>query len=153
MMNEKQKSLFFEEFGVGDTYKSEERRINEVDVVSFADLSGDNNRIHTDSEYASSTIFGERIAHGLLGLSIVSGLAKKLGFAEDTIIALRSINWKFRLPIKIGDEIRGIFVVSGKKELKGGESGLVNFDVKVLNQNNETVQAGKWAMIIKMAKN
>jgi acyl dehydratase len=150
MMNEKPKGLFFEEFKIGDTFTSAERKITEEEVMCFAELSGDHNRIHTDREYAESAIFGERIAHGMLGLSITSGLAAKLGFAEDTIIALRSISWKFKAPIKFGNSIRGTFVVSEKKELKGNAGGLLIFDVKVQNQKEEIVQMGKWTMLIKM---
>ena len=148
-MNEKPKGMFFEEFGIGDTFVSTERMITENDVEDFADISGDHARMHTDEDYAKATVFGERIAHGLLGLSAVSGLAAKLGFTEDTIIALRSINWKFKKPIKYGDTIKGIFEVREKKELKGKDSGIVTFEVKVLNQEKDTIQTGKWMMIIK----
>lgn len=149
-MVDRPRGQYFEEFKIGDTFNSDARTITEDDVVRFADLSGDHNRIHTDENYASKTIFGERIAHGMLGLSVVSGLAAKLGFTEDTVIALRSIDWKFKSPIKIGDSIRGIFVVSDKRELVGKNSGLIIFDVKVFNQADLIVQTGKWVMIIKM---
>ena len=148
-MNEKPKGKFFEEFIIGDTFVSAERMITANDVKDFADLSGDHTQIHTDEDYAKATVFGERIAHGLLGLSAVSGLAAKLGFTEDTIIALRSMNWKFKKPIKYGDKIKGIFEVSEKKELRGQDSGLVTFEVRVLNQEKDLIQTGIWKMIIK----
>jgi acyl dehydratase len=148
-MSEKPRGLFFEEFEIGDTFKTADRLLTEDDVEIFANLSGDHNRIHSDPEYAKSTIFGKRIAHGLLGLSVVSGLAAKLGFTEDTVIALRSIEWKFKLPIMFGDKIRGIFVVSEKRKIKGKKSGFVVFDIKVLNQVDEILQTGKWVMIIR----
>jgi acyl dehydratase len=149
MKKDKPNGLFFEEFAVKDTFYSDKRLITEEDVQDFANLSEDHNRIHTDEEYAKASIFGERIAHGLLGLSIVSGLAARLGFSHDTVIALRSIDWKFKLPIKLGDEIRGIFTVSDKRELPKEKSGLVIFDVKVINQKDQIVQTGRWVMIIK----
>ena len=149
-MVDRPRGQYFEEFKIGNTFNSEARTITEDDVIRFADLSGDHNRIHTDANYASKTIFGERIAHGMLGLSVVSGLAANLGFTEDTVIALRSIDWKFKSPIKIGDSIKGSFVVSDKRELVGKNSGLIIFDVKVFNQADLIVQTGKWVMIIKM---
>ena len=100
-----QRGLYFEEFNVGDTVTSAGRTITEADIVSFAALSGDWNAIHVDAEFARSQMFGERIAHGLLGLSIASGLAVRLGFIEDTVIAFMGLDWKFRAPIKIGDTI------------------------------------------------
>ena len=93
-----QRGLYFEEFNVGDTVTSAGRTITEADIVNFAALSGDWNAIHVDAEFAKNSMFGERIAHGLLGLSIASGLAVRLGFIEDTVIAFMGLDWKFRGP-------------------------------------------------------
>ena len=62
-----QRGLYFEEFNVGDTVTSAGRTITEGDIVNFAALSGDWNAIHVDAEFAKGSMFGERIAHGLLG--------------------------------------------------------------------------------------
>src|SRR5512139_2530917 len=99
------RGLYFEEFNVGDVANTQGRTITEADIVNFAMLSGDWNTIHTDVEYAKQTMFGERIAHGMLGLSIATGLAVQLGFINETVIAFRSIEWKFSAPMKIGDTI------------------------------------------------
>ncbi|MCJ7717408.1 MAG: hypothetical protein MUO54_12935 [Anaerolineales bacterium] len=88
------------------------------------------------------------MAHGLLGLSVISGLAARLGFSEGTAIALREIEWKFKTPIKIGDTIKALFVVKDKMSLRNQEGGLINFRVKVTNQQEELVQVGNWKMII-----
>jgi len=66
---------YFEEMTVGDTVKSPGRTITETDIMLFAGPTGDYNPLHTDAEYAKTTIYGKRIAHGLLGLSVASGLA------------------------------------------------------------------------------
>ena len=71
---------YFEELAVGEVVESPGRTITEADVVFFANLSGDFNPLHTDAEYARTTTFGERIAHGLLGLSVASGLAWSFPF-------------------------------------------------------------------------
>jgi len=63
-------SLYYEEFEVGQSVTSAGRTVTESDVVAFAALSGDWNAIHTDAEYAAAHVFGQRVAHGLLGLSI-----------------------------------------------------------------------------------
>ena len=65
---------YFEQIEIGETYESPGRTVTETDIVLFAGLSGDYNVIHTDAEFMKSSIFGERIAHGLLGLSIQAGL-------------------------------------------------------------------------------
>jgi 3-hydroxybutyryl-CoA dehydratase len=145
-----QRGLYFEEFNVGDTVSSTARTITEADIVGFAALSGDWNPIHTDAEFAKSSMFGERIAHGLLGLSIASGLAVRLGFIEDTVIAFMGLDWKFRAPIKIGDTIHMLAQIAEKKPMPRLGGGLVTLNVEVLNQRGETTQKGTWSMLMKL---
>src|SRR4030065_235565 len=98
--------LYFEEFAVGQTIRTPGRTVTEGDIVAFAGLSGDFNLIHTDAIYAATTPFGQRVAHGLLGLSIASGLAVRTGILEGTVLAFREVNeWKFSLPVYIGDTL------------------------------------------------
>lgn len=149
MMMTVDKSLYFDEFHLGDKFFSENRKITEKDIDGFADLSGDHNPIHTNSEFAKSTIYGKRIGHGLLGLSVTSGLAAKLGFAEKTTIAFRGLDWKFKKPITIGDSIKAIYEVVDKRTLPIDEGGLVVFRVIVTNQEDQIVQTGKWSLVIK----
>ncbi|RMG01219.1 MAG: dehydratase, partial [Acidobacteria bacterium] len=77
---------YFEEFAIGQTYTSVGRTVTEHDVLTFAGLSGDYNQIHTDAEFSKNTPYGQRIAHGLLGLSIASGLAMRTGILEGTVL-------------------------------------------------------------------
>jgi len=142
---------YFEEFEIGDVVETTSRTITETDVVLFAGLSGDYNQLHTDAEFGKETMFGERIAHGLLGLSVASGLASQLGFVEGTAQAFTDLEWKFRGPIKFGDTIHAQFEVEQKKEMKRLEGGFVTFKVAVLNQDDETVQKGEWRILIKSA--
>lgn len=142
-------SLYFEEFKQGDQFFSPVRIITEEDIKDFAGLSGDFNPIHTDPEYAEKSIYGKRVAHGLLGLSLSSGLAASLGFAKKTTLAFRSLEWKFNGPIFIGDTIRAEFKVERRRSLPGGEGGLIVFKITVFNQDDQIVQSGKWALVIK----
>ena len=142
---------YFEEFEVGEALETPARTITETDVVIFAGLSGDYNPLHTDAEFAKETMFGERIAHGMLGLSIVSGLAWRTGFMEGTADALISVETKFRNPVKFGDTIRAKFEVRQKKEMKRLGGGFVTFNVVVLNQRDETIQKGDWTVLIRSA--
>jgi 3-hydroxybutyryl-CoA dehydratase len=145
-----QRGLYFEEFNVGDTVTSAARTITEADIVGFAALSGDWNAIHVDAEFAKNGMFGERIAHGLLGLSIASGLAARLGFIEDTVIAFMGLDWKFRAPIKIGDTIYMRAQIAEKKPMPRLGGGLVTFNVEVLNQRDEVTQKGTWSLLMKL---
>jgi acyl dehydratase len=142
---------YFEEFEVGDTIETPGRTVTESDVMRFAALSGDYNELHTNAEYARETRFGERIAHGLLGLSIVSGLSDRMGFGQGTVEAFISLEWKFRAPILFGDTIRARIEVKRKKEMSRLGGGFVIFDVTVQNQDDETVQKGSWTLLLKSA--
>ncbi len=141
--------MYFEEFEMGQQITSPGRTITEADVVTFAGLSGDSNSIHTDAEYAKNSAFGQRVAHGLLGVSIVSGLAMRTGIMEGTVIAFREIkNWKFSLPVFIGDTIHVIMEVKEKKAMPrlGGGSILLSLDVR--NQDDQTVMKGIWTVLV-----
>jgi len=144
-----QRGMWFEEFEVGQRIQSAGRTVTESDIVNFAGLSGDYNRIHTDAQFSSETTFGKRVAHGLLGLSIASGLAVQTGIMEDTIMAFREISaWKFRSPIHIGDTINVVIEVKEVKALPrlGGGSIVIELDVK--NQRDESVMKGNWTVLI-----
>lgn len=143
------RGLYFEEFTVGASITSEGRTVTEADIVAFAALSGDWNPIHTDAEYARQGPFGERIAHGLLGLAIATGQAERLGFVRGTIIAFMGLEWKFRAPIKIGDTICLRATIADKRALPRLKGGLVEMDVEILNQRAEVVQRGKWSLLVK----
>lgn len=143
------RSLYYDEFQLGDKFFSGLRTIGVDDINRFADISGDRMPIHTDDEFAKNTLYGERIAHGLIGLSIASGLAYDLGFAQLTTTAFRELEWKFKKPIKIGDSIKAVYEVIEKKDLPIEGNGLIRFLVKITNQHDKTVQTGKWSLIIK----
>ena len=78
---------YLEELSAGDTFLSPARTITETDVVGFAGLSGDFNPIHTDVEFARSTVYGQRVVYGLLGLAILTGLLDRTGLFSGTAIA------------------------------------------------------------------
>lgn len=142
--------LFFEEFEPGQTIVSPARTITEADVVSFAALSGDWNAIHTDAVYAAEHAFGQRVAHGLLIMSIASGLAMRLGFLEETALAFREIgDWKFSLPVYIGDTVRLRATVTETKAMPRLGGGLVSLKVEVVNQDDKVVQRGTWSVLVK----
>jgi 3-hydroxybutyryl-CoA dehydratase len=142
--------LYFEEFEVGDSAESVGRTITETDIVSFAALSGDWNRIHTDADYSSRQMFGERVAHGLLVLSVASGLALRMGFMEETVQAFMGLEWQFRRPVLIGDTVRLRATVQEKKEMKRLGGGIVTFKMEVLNQKDEVCHRGVWNILCKM---
>lgn len=144
------KGLYFEEFEVGQSITSTGRTVTEADVVAFAALSGDWNLIHTDAEFAAQGPFGQRVAHGMLCMSIATGLADRLGFLEETALAFREIgDWKFSLPVFMGDTIRVRATVKETKPMRRLGGGLVSLKVEILNQDDRVVQRGTWGVLVK----
>jgi acyl dehydratase len=144
-----QRGMFFEEFEVGQHIISTGRTITESDIVSFAGFSGDYNQIHTDAEFSKATPFGQRVAHGLLGLSIASGLAMRTGVLEGTVIAFREINnWKFSSPIYIGDTIHVELTIVETRSLPRLGGGAVIIELVVKNQRDETTMKGTWTALV-----
>jgi 3-hydroxybutyryl-CoA dehydratase len=143
------RGLFFEEFQVGQHISSTARTVTESDVVTFAGLSGDYNQMHTDAEFSKNTPFGQRVAHGLLGIAIASGLAMRTGVLEGTVLAFREINeWKFSKPIFIGDTIHVELDVKETKALPRLGGGSVIIELGVKNQNSEVTMKGLWTVLV-----
>lgn len=143
------RGLFFEEFEVGQSIISAGRTVTEADVTTFAGLTGDWNGIHTDAVYAANHPLGRRVAHGLLGLSIAVGLAMRLGFLDETVLAFREIGeWKFSLPIYLGDTIHMKAVVSEIRPVRRLSAGMVTLRVEVINQDGKIVQQGTWRALV-----
>lgn len=140
---------YFEEFAVGDTIVTAGRTVTEADIVHFAGLSGDYTQIHTDAAYAASGMFGQRVAHGLLVLSIASGLAVQTGMVEGTVLAFRELAWKFSRPVTIGDTIRAEIEIIETKPVARLGGGSVDMKVNVRNQHDEIVHRGNWIMLVK----
>ncbi|MDQ0471822.1 MaoC/PaaZ C-terminal domain-containing protein [Labrys wisconsinensis] len=141
-------ALFYEELHVGDEWETPRRTITETDVVMFAAITGDHNPIHTDEEFARTTVFGGRILHGPAGFAIATGLESRLGIKEGTAIAFLGMTWDLRGPIKIGDTIRVRERVAAKRETKKPDAGIVTFYVALLNQRDEVVQEGEWKIMM-----
>ena len=140
---------YFEEFVVGEKIITEKRTITEADIMEFARLSGDVNRIHTDPEFSKTTPFGKQIAHGLLGMSIASGLAWQTGILDGTVIAFREVKeWKFVKPVFIGDTIYTELDTVETKALPRIGGGSVTITLEVKNQSDEVCHRGTWVVLM-----
>ena len=141
--------LYFEEFRVGQKVVTEKRTVMEEDIMTFARVSGDDNRIHTDPEFSKTTIFGRQVAHGLLGLAIASGLAWQTGILDGTVIAFREVKeWKFIKPVFIGDSIYVELETIETKALPRIGGGSVTITLEVKNQIEEVCHRGMWIVLM-----
>jgi acyl dehydratase len=143
------KRTFYEDYAVGDEFITPARTVTEADVTMFAALSGDYNRLHTDMEYAGQGPFGERIAHGLLGLSMIVGLAFRTEIDPDGAVAFLGLSWKFTGPITFGDTIHALIRITSMRETRATDRGIIVQAIQVLNQRGEVVQQGEFTMMVK----
>ncbi len=142
-------ALKFEQIRLGDRWTSPTRTITETDIVNFAAMTGDFNRLHVDHEYAARTAFGRPIAHGLLGLSWVAGLGSHSP-AVDTLAFLGLEEWRFLRPLYIGDTVH---VVTEAVEIResGRRGGQVSWRRELFNQKGEVAQAGIFRTLVARA--
>lgn len=112
------------------------RKVNVEDIEKFASASGDYNPIHVDEEYARRSIFGERIAHGMLTASFISAVIGN-DFPGSGSIYLKQ-NLVFLNPVKVGDELE-IRIRVKALEI---ENMRVELETNCYNQNDKCVLSG-----------
>lgn len=118
------------------------RTVTDDDIRKFADLIGDDNSVHLDDEYARKTRFGRRIAHGMLGASLVSTVLGTRLPGPGTIYL--SQTFKFTAPVYPGDEVTARATVKAVKEGKP----IVTLETVCTNQRGETVLTGEAVVLV-----
>jgi acyl dehydratase len=142
--------LFFEDVEVGFRFETPRRTVTEADLVAFAGISGDFNPLHTDAVFAAQTIYGERIAHGALILSLATGLRQRVGRFDGTLMGLLEIRrWRFVAPVRIGDTIRVVSEVTELRPSSKSDRGVMVQRVEVVNQDDAVVNEGELVLLIR----
>lgn len=117
------------------TFLSPGRTVGEADITLFSALTGDWHPQHSDAVWAADSRFGERIAHGLLVLSLAAGL---LRWDPERVLALRAVREvAFKRPVRIGDTLRVEAEVQSARRLDG-RLGVVVLGLRVRNQDAAT---------------
>lgn len=132
---------FFEDIGIGDVIETAALAITIDHIDRFADLTGDRFEIHMSEEGAARHGFPKRVAHGLLILSLVDGL-KNQAPAQFAAVASLGWEWKFAAPVLPGDVIKVRMTVTGKRETKRPDRGILTIQFDVTDQDAKTVQSG-----------
>jgi acyl dehydratase len=140
---------WFEELEAGEEYETGARAVEEADIEAFAAVSGDHNALHQGAGGAAEAGFGGRIAHGVLGLAIATGLLSQLGLTGGTLVALLGVRWDFRLPVRPGDVVRARVRVLEKRLARRGDRGVVRLAVRLENQRGEVVQEGELTELVR----
>ena len=133
-------SKFWDDFTLGQKVRTPAITVTETHVVNWAGLTLDFYPLHMDKEFASKTVFKERIAHGPLTFALGVGLMYQTGVAEDSVIAWlgADIN-RIPAPVKLGDTIHVEAEVSELRETKTANQGVMIMRYNVVNQRAETV--------------
>lgn len=139
---------WFDDFKRGELWTSRLQKVSEKEIKAFALLSGDHNPLHLDKKYTKKTVFKKPIAHGLLGLSLATGMLDDLGIVRKTVLAFVDLTWTFLAPIYPGDRIRLTLQVVQKKKSHKPDRGKVTFIAVVSNQKGEAVQEGSWKLLV-----
>ncbi len=126
----------FAEISIG-MQRQYSKTLTERDLQLFAETSGDCNPVHLDADYAATTAFGERIAHGMWSGALISAAIATTLPGPGSVY--RSQTLKFSKPVKLGDTITITLTVTDKKD----RVKLVTIDCEGKNQRGETVVKGE----------
>ena len=125
-----EQTIYFEDYEIGSVRESIGRTITETDIVIHAGQTGDFFPHHMDAEFAKTTDFGRRIAHGTMTANLINPAAFSYGYDR-----LRFIN-----PVFIGDTIHVKVTLKEKRENpKHPERGFVTEALEVFNQDGKLV--------------
>lgn len=136
----KPEANYFDGVEVGQRFVSSGRTITETDIVNFAGVTGDYDPLHVDHEYCRHTPYGQPIAHGMFGMSLVAGLGSHAP-CMNTAAFVQVVEWVFSHPIFVGDTLHVDTEVM-RKEPSGSRRGLITWKRRLINQHGEIVQEG-----------
>jgi len=142
---------YLEDFKVGEKSISAGRTVTETDIIIFASISGDWNELHTNAEYMKNSPFGQRIAQGILILSISSGLALQMRSRPpvEVLAFLGMDNVRFTDPVFIGDTINvESEVIEARPSKSRPDAGILKLKNTVKNQREEVVTTWEAALMV-----
>jgi len=142
--------LYLEDFAAGQRFPGATSRCTVEAFRSFADLTGDAHPIHYDPEYAAPTRFKKPLAHGLLVAAYsalgATYLSRQL---EESMVAMLEVGFRYVRPVFAGDELTSQFEVAEVKRSAGKPSGVIRFQVRLVNQAEEIVVEGTHAYLLR----
>lgn len=131
---------YFDQLSVGDVFAGTRgRTVTEADIAMFSAVSGDWNPIHNDAAFASKGPFGTRIAHGLLLVAMMTGMAPISGQAVVALYGFDHV--RFTNPVALGDTITYTSKIAALQP-KGAGRGLADLNFEICNQHDQVCVAG-----------
>ena len=114
------------------------KTVTEADITLFAKVSGDFNPIHMCEDYAKKTLFGSRIAHGVIPIGLLSAAMAKL----PGLVIFLGASDKFLAPVRMGDTI----TATGEVIAVIKDKGILTLKTSCINQEGKTVVEGEWTV-------
>jgi acyl dehydratase len=140
--------MHFEDVEVGARFVVSGRTVTEQDLLGFAEISGDRHPVHVDADWAARSPFGQRIAHGPLGIAWSIGLFGRIEAFRETALAMTDVSeWHFRRPIHLGDELTLEVTIEGKRTTRSGR-GIVERRMRLLKADGTVAQEGRSGLLI-----
>ncbi len=143
--------LYFEDIPLNHTFRSTGRTITEADIVNFAGLSADYNPLHVDAHYAAGTPLQGRVAHGLLVLSIATGLTTRLPIYArigTSVRGLKTVNCSWPKPTRIGDTLYAELVYTDARDAADSPLGEATLWRNARNQDGDLVLESEWKVLM-----
>ncbi len=141
---------YYEDWKLGEEYETASTTVTEAHIWTNMYLTGYYNPIHTDADYAKTSIFGERVAPGFLVHSISTGQVNQTRLFEGTTLAFLGIKYiNFVTPVRIGDTIKTVGKLIEKKDSQKPGRGIVVFHARVLNQRGETITESERIILLR----
>ena len=141
-------TYYFEDLQVGDHWVTGALTLTDAHIVAFAGLSGDFFDLHMDDRFARDLGFPARVAHGLLGLSLLDGLKNR---AEVRIAAIASLGWTwdFKAPLCAGDRIEGRVSIGALAPTSKPERAFMQLDMALIANDTTVAQQGSTRLLIR----
>jgi len=138
--------FYFEDVVVGEPVETPALTLTEAHMVRYAGLAGEWEPRSTDEVASRRSESGGRVIPDLLPLCISSGLGWRVPKSPLAVLAFMGFEWKFSLPLRIGDTIRSRSRTVAKRSMKDG--GVVVEEREILNQRGEVVQSGRLTLLV-----
>ena len=141
----------FDELEVGHRVTTPTRTITEADVTNFAGVSGDFNPLHTSATAAADSDYGERVAHGALVFSMMTGLTRRVRDERADVVAFYGVDrLRFVAPVRLGDTVHvELKLVEKEARDHPTANGVVRYEAEVVNQDGDVVLSCELLSLVK----
>jgi acyl dehydratase len=141
--------LWWDEFTTDGRWRTGDRVVTAGDIDAFSALSGDVNPLHRDDAYARAAGYRGRIAQGVLGTAVASGLVNRLGVTAGTLVALLGVAWRFEEPLYPGTRVHVDLNVGSVRPTRRPERGIVVLEAALSDDAGTIHQRGEFTMLVR----